>query len=69
MRHDDKLREVLKLVKPSSIIHLLQQGVNLEKLTLSANEHLLNEHECDRARNIIADGRIFLSLLRGDLPS
>jgi hypothetical protein len=68
MRHD-KLREVLKLVKPSSIIHLLEQGVDVEKLTLNANERLLNEHECDIIRNVIADGRIFLSLLRGDLPS
>lgn len=64
-----KLTEVLKLVKASSIISLIEEGVNMEKLTLDANENILDEHQCDIIRSKIADGKIFLSLLRGDLPS
>lgn len=68
MRHL-RVLEVLKMVKSSSIISLIEQGVIIEKLSMEANEELLNEAECDAIRNKIADGKIFISFLRGDLPS
>lgn len=43
--------------------------LNMEKLNLEANKALKNENECLRIKHRIADTKILLLALSGDLPS
>jgi hypothetical protein len=68
MRNKDVF-ETLKKIDPSSLITLLRNGISVETLNLEANEVLRNEGECLKVKHRIADGELFIMVLRGDLPA
>lgn len=64
---NEKLQKVLQLVRPASIIAIIEQGIAMEQLVLEAAQRTRSEFECDLIRNRIADAKIFRLILTGDI--
>lgn len=67
MRFSDKHLFVKRF--RTSIIQDLEHQVQMDKLTLDANAVLGNNSECLTIKHRIADNKIILLLISGDLPS
>ena len=63
-----RLIEVLKSIDPNRIGSIIEHGISMEKLNLEAHQTLGNENECLKSKHRIADAKIFLLILRGELP-
>jgi hypothetical protein len=53
----------------SSIIKDIEHQVQMDKLSLDANSVLGNKTECMNIKHRIADNKIVLLLISGDLPA
>jgi len=61
------LIEALKSADPVCLIHVLDHGINMEKLNLDVNKLINNNTECLKIRHRIADAKIMSLILSGDL--
>jgi hypothetical protein len=59
----------VKLLLPGDPENVISQIIKMERLTLEANTVINNEHECLQIKHRIADAKILLLAISGDLPS
>lgn len=64
-----KMLHVLNIINPSLIVPVIENGIHAEKLNLEIHTALGNESECYIIKNRIADAKLFLLILSGDLPA
>lgn len=58
---------LLREADASALVPYLQNKIQMETLTMEANKALGNEAECMLAKHRIADCKIYLLILSGDL--
>jgi hypothetical protein len=67
--HAEMLLEAIKLMDRPSITSLLEDAIESEKINLNTNIILRNASECIRIKHRIADAKLLLIALRGNLSS
>lgn len=63
------LHEAIALIDSSSLITIVKNGIEVEKVNLEAQKPLGNEKDLVRIKNSIADAKLFVRILGGDLRS
>lgn len=62
-----QLRELLADSDPNTLAPFLESKIKMESLNLEAQKLLGNEWECHMSKHRIADAKILLLVLSGDL--